>query len=153
LYQKCGPATQRAPPCATRLAGRRLHDWGRPQRTGGELGKEELTELQIRVQQAAFAKFSCKLRPGIPKHCRLTFRKRALWFLYPAEKLVAQYNIGPLFTPPIVAKPNGPLGTLMLPADVGGTNWPGGSLDPETNRLYIHSHTAVFNLQESKGSE
>ncbi len=64
-----------------------------------------------------------------------------------AEKLVAQYNIGPLFTPPIVAKPNGPLGTLMLPADVGGANWPGGSLDPETNRLYIHSHTAVFNLQ------
>jgi quinoprotein glucose dehydrogenase len=64
-----------------------------------------------------------------------------------AEKVVAQYNIGPLFTPPAVAKPNGPLGTLMLPADVGGANWPGGSLDPQTNRLYIHSHTAVFTLQ------
>ena len=35
----------------------------------------------------------------------------------------------------------------MLPADVGGANWPGGSFDPETNRLYIHSHTAVFTLQ------
>jgi quinoprotein glucose dehydrogenase len=35
----------------------------------------------------------------------------------------------------------------MLPADVGGANWPGGSLDPETNRLYIHSHTAVFTLR------
>jgi quinoprotein glucose dehydrogenase len=35
----------------------------------------------------------------------------------------------------------------MLPADVGGTNWPGGSFDPETNQLYIHSHTAVFTLQ------
>jgi hypothetical protein len=34
----------------------------------------------------------------------------------------------------------------MLPADVGGANWPGGSFDPETNRLYIHSHTAVFSL-------
>ena len=42
--------------------------------------------------------------------------------------------------------PGGPLGTLMLPADVGGANWPGG-LHPETNRLYIHSHTAVFTLQ------
>jgi len=64
-----------------------------------------------------------------------------------AEKLVAQYRIGPLYTPPAVATPNGPLGTLMLPADVGGANWPGGSFDPETNRLYIHSHTAVFTLQ------
>jgi len=30
---------------------------------------------------------------------------------------------------------------------VGGANWPGGSFDPETNRLYIHSHTAVFTLR------
>src|SRR5690606_4666853 len=64
-----------------------------------------------------------------------------------AEWLVAQYRIGPLYTPPAVAKPDGPLGTLMLPADVGGANWPGGSFDPETNRLYIHSHTAVFVLR------
>ena len=64
-----------------------------------------------------------------------------------AEKVVAQYRIGPLYTPPALATPGGPLGTLMLPADVGGANWPGGSLDPVTNRLYIHSHTAVFTLQ------
>ncbi len=64
-----------------------------------------------------------------------------------AEKVVAQYRIGPLFTPPAVVKEGGPLGTLMLPADVGGANWPGGSLDPDSNRLYIHSHTAVFTLQ------
>jgi quinoprotein glucose dehydrogenase len=64
-----------------------------------------------------------------------------------AERIVAQYRIGPLYTPPAVARPDGPLGTLMLPADVGGANWPGGSLDPENNRLYIHSHTAVFTLQ------
>ena len=31
-----------------------------------------------------------------------------------------------------------------MPADVGGANWPGGSFDPETNRLYIHSHTSVY---------
>ena len=63
-----------------------------------------------------------------------------------AEKLMAQYRSGPLYTPPAVATQNGPLGTLMLPADVGGANWPGGSLDPDNNRLYIHSHTAVFTL-------
>ncbi|MEY3659833.1 MAG: hypothetical protein RLZZ169_658 [Pseudomonadota bacterium] len=69
-----------------------------------------------------------------------------------AEKLVANYRIGPLFTPPALATPGGPLGTLMLPADVGGANWPGGSFDPETNRLYIHSHTAVFTLQNVPAS-
>jgi quinoprotein glucose dehydrogenase len=64
-----------------------------------------------------------------------------------AEKVMPQYRTGPLYTPPAVDTPGGPLGTLMLPADVGGANWPGGSLDPETNRLYIHSHTAVFTLR------
>ena len=39
---------------------------------------------------------------------------------------------------------DGPLATLQVPADVGGANWPGGAIDPETNRLYIHSHTAVY---------
>jgi quinoprotein glucose dehydrogenase len=63
-----------------------------------------------------------------------------------AEKLVEEYRLGPLFTPPAVAKSGGPTATLMLPADVGGANWPGGAFDPETNRLYIHSHTAVFTL-------
>jgi quinoprotein glucose dehydrogenase len=56
------------------------------------------------------------------------------------------YKLGPIYTPPGLTKPDGPIGTLMLPADVGGANWPGGSFDPETNRLYIHSHTTVFSL-------
>jgi len=64
-----------------------------------------------------------------------------------AERVMAQYRIGPLYTPPAVEVPGGPLGTLMLPADVGGANWPGGSFDPATNRLYVHSHTAVFTLR------
>jgi quinoprotein glucose dehydrogenase len=64
-----------------------------------------------------------------------------------AEEVMAQYRIGPLYTPPAVDSPGGPSGTLMLPADVGGANWPGGSFDPETNRLYIHSHSAVFTLR------
>jgi quinoprotein glucose dehydrogenase len=63
-----------------------------------------------------------------------------------ALETVKNYRLGPLFTPPALARPDGPLGTLMLPMDVGGANWPGGSFDPETNRLYIHSHTTVFTL-------
>ena len=41
---------------------------------------------------------------------------------------------------------NGPLATLQVPADTGGANWPGGSFDPETSRLYVHSHTGVFTV-------
>ena len=61
--------------------------------------------------------------------------------------MVKKYKIGPLYTPPALARPDGPLGTLMLPSEVGGANWPGGSFDPETNRLYIHSHTSVDTLR------
>lgn len=61
-------------------------------------------------------------------------------------ELLKRYRIGPIFTPPALEQPGGPAATLMLPADTGGANWPGGALDPETNRLYIHSHTAVYSL-------
>ena len=61
-----------------------------------------------------------------------------------ALEVVKRYKMGPLFTPPVVSSIDGPLGTLMLPADVGGGNWPGGSFDPVNNHLYIHSHTQVF---------
>jgi len=56
-----------------------------------------------------------------------------------AVKLVSRYKIGPLFTPPIVSRWEGPLATLMLPSATGGANWPGGALDPETNILYLYS--------------
>jgi len=63
-----------------------------------------------------------------------------------AVKLVQQYKIGPLFTPPVVSKWEGPLATLMLPNVTGGANWQGGSLDPETNYFYIFSNTTVSAL-------
>src|SRR4051812_40411649 len=61
-----------------------------------------------------------------------------------ALEVVKRYKIGPLFTPPVVSTLDGPLGTLQVPSEVGGANWPGGSFDPETNRLYIHSHTNIY---------
>jgi quinoprotein glucose dehydrogenase len=63
-----------------------------------------------------------------------------------AIKVVSRYKIGPLFTPPAVSKWEGPLGTLMLPSNTGGANWPGGALDPETNVLYIYSFTNVAQI-------
>jgi len=61
-----------------------------------------------------------------------------------ALEVAKRYKMGPLFTPPVLSSLNGPLATLQVPSDVGGANWPGGSFDPETNRLYIHSHTSVY---------
>ena len=58
--------------------------------------------------------------------------------------MVKRYKMGPIFTPPVVSSLDGPLATLQVPSDVGGANWPGGSLDPENNRLYIHSHSAIY---------
>jgi quinoprotein glucose dehydrogenase len=60
-----------------------------------------------------------------------------------AVKAVSRYKIGPIFTPPVVSKWEGPLSTLMLPSLGGGTNWPGGSFDPETGILYVFSATTV----------
>lgn len=58
-----------------------------------------------------------------------------------AEKVAAQYKLGPLYTPPIVASANGPRGVILMPAPDGGTSWAGGSYDPETGVLYMASHT------------
>jgi quinoprotein glucose dehydrogenase len=57
-----------------------------------------------------------------------------------ALKAIAQYKIGPVFTPPIARGEGGKVGTLYIP---NGANWPGGSLDPDTNMLYVYSHTLL----------
>ncbi len=48
-----------------------------------------------------------------------------------ALRLIKNYVTGPLFTPPSVYKRDGTWGTLWTPASQGGSNWPGGSYDPE----------------------
>jgi quinoprotein glucose dehydrogenase len=34
----------------------------------------------------------------------------------------------------------------MMPSSTGGANWPGGSFDPETKRLYVYSATQITGL-------
>ena len=58
-----------------------------------------------------------------------------------ALEIVEEFVIGPLFTPPIVAGHDGKEGVIQLPGLVGGANWPGGSVDPETGYLFIQSAT------------
>tara|TARA_B100000686_G_scaffold248703_1_gene258542 strand:- start:2256 stop:4223 length:1968 start_codon:yes stop_codon:yes gene_type:complete len=63
-----------------------------------------------------------------------------------AEAIAARHRLGPIFTPPTVSDPNGVAGTLMLPSQAGGTNWPGGSIDPETGIAYLYTFTTVVSL-------
>ena len=63
-----------------------------------------------------------------------------------AEAFVADYHIGPIFTPPVVSRFPGPQATIQLPRPTGGPNWPGGALDPDTNILYIFSNTSPWGM-------
>jgi quinoprotein glucose dehydrogenase len=60
-----------------------------------------------------------------------------------ALQLVSKYKLGPVFTPPVVSKPEGPYATLALATAGGGTNWAGGSFDPETHIAYIPSQKSL----------
>ena len=45
-----------------------------------------------------------------------------------------------------MSEENGVYGTLMLPSQAGGTNWPGGSIDPETGIAYLYTFTQMVSL-------
>jgi quinoprotein glucose dehydrogenase len=57
-----------------------------------------------------------------------------------ALNVISKYRIGPIFTPIVVSRPEGPYGTILT---TGVTNWPGGSYDPETHILYVHAATGM----------
>ena len=61
-----------------------------------------------------------------------------------AEELASHYHLGPVFTPPVASKAEGPLATLTLGTADGGTNWPGGSYDPETHIAYLYACNACL---------
>ncbi len=57
-----------------------------------------------------------------------------------AVKLMSRYRMGPIFTPPVLSKAEGPLASFR---SSGGTNWPGGAYDPEAQVLYAPSYTSL----------
>ena len=61
-----------------------------------------------------------------------------------AVQTVSKYKLGPIFTPPVVSNINGPIATLTLGTAAGGTNWPGGSYDPETHNVYVYASNALL---------
>ncbi len=60
-----------------------------------------------------------------------------------ALQLSEQFKIGPAFTPPVVHTDT-LRGTLTLGTTAGGTNWPGGSYDPETHIFYVEACNACL---------
>ncbi len=60
-----------------------------------------------------------------------------------AVKLVSKYHLGPVFTPGVLSKPEGPYATLAMATAGGGTNWAGGAYDPETHIAYIPSQRSM----------
>ena len=65
-----------------------------------------------------------------------------------ALAMLDDYVWGPFFTPPtlIDERPGGKRGTLVVPGLVGGSDWNGAGVDPETGIFYVpsvHSGTVV----------
>jgi quinoprotein glucose dehydrogenase len=71
-----------------------------------------------------------------------------------AREIASEFRMGPIFSPPSLREaPDGTNGTLSLPSTLGGANWEGGVLDPETGMLYVGSQTNASVLQLIPGGE
>jgi quinoprotein glucose dehydrogenase len=55
-----------------------------------------------------------------------------------ALDIVAQYDHGPLYTPPSRR------GTIQVPGIAGGASWSGAAIDPETGMLYVGTYRLPF---------
>ena len=58
-----------------------------------------------------------------------------------AVQILSHYMHGSIYTPPSTTAggPDGMLGTLYMPGWVGGANWTGAALDPQTGIIYVPS--------------
>jgi glucose dehydrogenase len=72
-----------------------------------------------------------------------------------ALEIVKHYVIGPVFTPPSIkgSGPSDTKGTIQLPGSVGGADWQGAALDPETGILYVESITGPFVADIVEGNQ
>jgi quinoprotein glucose dehydrogenase len=59
-----------------------------------------------------------------------------------ARRIVRQYRMGPLYTPPTIATDK-MFGTLMSPSTSGGANWQGAVADPDSAVLYVSSTSTI----------
>jgi len=72
-----------------------------------------------------------------------------------AVEMMKHYVHGQIFTPPSLKGegPDGNKGTLYLPGWVGGANWTGAAMDPETGILYVPSVSVPYLVGLSKNGD
>ena len=72
-----------------------------------------------------------------------------------AVEIMKHYVHGQIFTPPSlkVEGPDGNKGTLYLPGWVGGANWTGAAIDPETGILYVPSVSVPYLVGLTKSGD
>ena len=58
-------------------------------------------------------------------------------------ELISHYKTGGIYNPPTLGSVEGSWGSLITLATQGGTNWPGGCYDPQTQKIYMFSETTV----------
>lgn len=63
-----------------------------------------------------------------------------------AVDISKKYHLSKLFDPLVLSKPDGPYKSLLMSSALGGTNWPGGSYDPETHTVYASANQQVVGL-------
>jgi quinoprotein glucose dehydrogenase len=63
-----------------------------------------------------------------------------------AVQIASKYALARLFDPLVLSKPDGPYKSLTFSTALGGTNWPGGSYDPDTHTVYVSANQQVVGL-------
>ncbi len=54
-------------------------------------------------------------------------------------EILERYQTGPIYNPPVAGSVDGVLGAIVVGNASGGTNWPGGGMDPETGIVYVQA--------------
>lgn len=53
--------------------------------------------------------------------------------------ILKRYQTGPIYNPPVEGTVDGIVGAILVGNASGGTNWPGGGMDPETGIVYAQA--------------
>ena len=69
------------------------------------------------------------------------------------QKVISRYKIGPIFTPIVVSQAEGPLATIVLGSNGGGTVWAGGSYDPETKMVFCSCGDGTVSVFHAEGKD
>ena len=54
-------------------------------------------------------------------------------------EILKRFQTGPIYNPPVAGTVDGILGAIVVGNASGGTNWPGGGMDPETGIVYAQA--------------